>query len=83
MDKFNDFLDILSASVFGQLISASGLRIGQYNAFVLFLIKNDIPFDSNFTPGTRRDDPELSLVIYLAPKTTITLSFSEFSLTDS
>ncbi len=80
--SMKDFIDLFSANFFSNLMNSGSIQFAQYNAAVAILIKNRIPFDSEYTPGTRRDDPQLTLTIYINPQTTIEFSFTDFSLTD-
>ena len=66
-----------------RLLDAEQPQFTQYVAAISLLIKKRIPFDSAYTPGDRRKDPEFTLTVYITPKTTMSLSFSELNLTDS
>ena len=79
----NDLMNLFASKTFIRLLEADQLQFNQYVAAISLLIKNQIPFDSAYTPGNRRKDPEFTLTVYITPKTTMTISFSELNLTDS
>ncbi|MFU0799395.1 MAG: hypothetical protein ACFWUE_01820 [Xylanivirga thermophila] len=74
MKNIKDIYEILSADIFKLLINNNTVQITQLNAAITLLIKNGIPFDVVFTPGTRRTEPQAELTIYINPNTTITFT---------
>ena len=81
--EIDDLMALIASEAFKCVLEADQLQFTQYMAVITILIKKRIPFDTKFTPGTRRLDPEFTLTIYITPTSTITLSFSELSLTDT
>ena len=79
----NDLMNLFTTETFVRLLDADHLQFTQYVAAISLLIKNRIPFDTTYTPGNRRNDPEFSLTVYITPKTTMKISFSDLALTDS
>ena len=79
----NDLMGLLASETFTRIMSAEPLHLTQYMAAITLLINNRIPFDSAYTPGNRRNDPTFTLTIFITPKTTMAISFSELNLTDS
>ena len=79
----NDLLNLFASETFIRLLDADHLQFTQYVSAISLLIKNRIPFDTTYTPGNRRNDPEFSLTVYITPKTTMKISFSDLNLTDS
>ena len=70
-----ELMGILSSKAFQKIISVDNLTIVQFNALCTLLIKNCIPFDVEFSNGTRRDEPELKITIFINPNTTIQYTF--------
>ena len=79
----NDLMNLFASETFIRLLDAEQLQFTQYVSAISLLIKSRIPFDSAYTPGNRRKDPEFTLTVYITPKTTMTISFSELNLTDN
>ena len=79
----NDLMSILASETFIRIMDDAPLQLVQYVAAISLLIKNRIPFDTAYTPGNRRKDQEFTLTIYITPKTTMAISFTELDLTDS
>ena len=79
----NDLMGLLASEAFKNILDAEPLQFAQYISVITLLIQNRIPFDTSYTPGNRRKDPEFTLTIFITPKTTIVISFSELNLTDS
>jgi len=79
----NELMNLFASETFMRLLDSEKLQFTQYVAAISLLIKNRIPFDAAYTPGNRRNDPEFTLTVYITPKTTVAISFSELSLTDS
>ena len=76
----NDLMNLLTSETFIRLLD-SDLQFTQYVSAISLLIKSRIPFDTAYTPGNRRNEPEFTLTVYITPKTTMTLSFSDLNLT--
>jgi len=79
----NDLTSLLATETFKCILDTEPLKFGQYMAIITLLTKKRIPFDTTYTPGNRRKEPELTLTVYITPRTTMVISFSELSLTDS
>ncbi len=72
MIKFSKELEsILKAEAFTKILNSDFARISEINAILALLIEANIPFDLEFSPGTRREAAALSLTIYINPTTTI------------
>lgn len=78
-DFDKDFMSILSTGVFKNIVNSDALTIAQLNAAITLLIQAAIPFDVQFTPGTRRIAAAATLTVYINPSTTInfTINFGE------
>lgn len=77
MSNTNNELGILLESKFiSKLLNSSNLKIVEFDALLTLLIKAGIPFDVEYTPGTRRDSESALLSIYINPNTTLNLTFS-------
>ncbi|MTI68165.1 MAG: hypothetical protein FH753_16415 [Firmicutes bacterium] len=69
-------LTILSTDIFKKLINSDTVQIAQLNAAITLLIESRIPFDLQFSPGTRRDATAADLLIYINPTTTVSFTIS-------
>ena len=78
-----DLMNLFASDIFIKLMDAERLQFTQYVSAISLLIKNRIPFDTAYTPGSRRSGAEFTLTVYITPKTTMTLGFSDLDLTDS
>lgn len=75
MNKFDKELSLLfSKEILLKLIKSDSFKIAELNSIICLLIKANIPFDTLFTSGTRRNDPSLRLTIYINPQTTISFN---------
>ncbi|MBS4537435.1 hypothetical protein GOQ27_03115 [Clostridium sp. D2Q-11] len=74
-----DVIKILATSTFQKIANNDVIKIAQLNATVSLLIKKGIPFDIEFSPGTRRIATQAILTIYIKPTTQLTfiISFDE------
>lgn len=72
----NDLNTLLTSQVFNNLLNSSNLKIVEFDALITILIKAGIPFDVEYTPGTRRIAEAATLTIYINPSTTLNLTFS-------
>ena len=79
----NDLMALIASEAFKCVLEADKLQFAQYVSVISILINNRIPFDTSYNPGNRRNEPEFTLTIYITPKTTIAISFSELNLVDS
>ena len=62
---------LLASKAFQTLTSCNLIKIEQLNAAIAILITLGIPFDVEFSPGTRREAAAAQLTIYINPTTTI------------
>lgn len=78
-----DILNILSTTTFQKLINNDCIKIEQLNAATTLLIKLNIPFDLDFSQGTRSSTKSAILTISINPNTNISFSidFDENSST--
>jgi len=71
-----EVLSILSTQTFQRILNNDIIRIGELNAAIALLIKAEIPFDVEYSPGTRRLSPAAELTIYINPSTTINFTIN-------
>lgn len=78
-DYIKEIEFLLASDTFRALLCENAIRITQLNAVIALLIKAGIPFDLEYSPGTRRLAAAANLTIYINPTTTVnfTLSFEE------
>lgn len=72
----NELSTLLSSQVLSRLTSSRNMRIAEFDAITAILIKTQIPFDVQYTPGTRRDAESAELKIYINPTTTLNFVLS-------
>jgi hypothetical protein len=72
----HDIMKLLSTEIFKQLLNSDAIQINKLNTALTLLIQGGIPFDLEFSPGTRRDAPAAELTIYINPTTTIQFTIS-------
>lgn len=66
-----DILKLLSTGIFQKITNNDSIKIAQLNAVTSLLLKSNIPFDLEFSPGTRRIPTQAELIIFINPSTTI------------
>lgn len=72
MDKDNNNLfGSISIEVLKKILSCDIIKVSQLNTVMLILIKNCIPFDIEYSPGTRRNSPSVVLSVYINPNSVI------------
>lgn len=77
MDKINnELLTLLASQAFSNLANSKNLKIAEFDAIIAILIKTKIPFDVEYSPGTRRLAEAAELTIYINPNTTIDFTFN-------
>ncbi|WP_034601434.1 hypothetical protein [Clostridiisalibacter paucivorans] len=76
MNINKEIFNLISTDVFKSLISSDLVTIGKLNAAINLLIKARIPFDIEYSPGTRREATAAQLTIYINPTTTINITIS-------
>ncbi|KAB3533220.1 hypothetical protein [Alkaliphilus serpentinus] len=62
-----EVLTLLASDVFTQLLTSKNLQIAQLNAAISLLIKSRIPFNLEYSPGTRRLAASAQLKIFITP----------------
>ncbi|SHF49072.1 hypothetical protein [Desulforamulus putei] len=74
---FKEINVLLANDTFNTLLNCDTIKITQLNAIIALLIKLGIPFDLEYSPGTRRLAAAAELTIYINPSTTLnfTLNF--------
>lgn len=69
-------MQIITSGAFQRIVCLDNITIAQFNALCTLLIKSNIPFDTTYTTGTRRDAPSLQVTIYINPNTTLVYTFN-------
>lgn len=64
---------IFSMELFSQISAGEGISLCKYNLFTNMLIKNCIPFDTEYEPGNRKDAPAIELTIHINPSATLVI----------
>ncbi len=72
----DEIMQLIMSSAFQKMVCMDKINIAQFNALCALLIVNNIPFDTTFNSGTRRDDPSLQVTIYINPNTTLNYTFN-------
>ncbi len=72
----NQILTLFSLDLFRQIATNQDITILKVNAFITLLINYNIPFDTSYSTGTRRDSPGMKIVIYINPSSTLVLDVS-------
>lgn len=67
---------LLALEALKEIINSSTIKIAQLNAAIALLIKANIPFDVEFESGTRREQAQVRLIIYVNPCTQLKFIFS-------
>ena len=62
---------LLSGALFRKVLSNEPISLFEYNFLIGQLINNNIPFDTAFVSGTRKNPASLQLTIHLNPTTTL------------
>ncbi|MDF2840444.1 MAG: hypothetical protein K0Q99_1216, partial [Clostridia bacterium] len=47
----NDLITLLTSTAFSNLASARNIKIAEFDALIAILIKSQIPFDVEYSPG--------------------------------
>jgi len=64
---------LLSGTLFRKIFNNEQLTLFEYNFLTGLLINNNIPFDTAFVSGTRKNPASLQLTIHVNPTTTLVL----------
>jgi hypothetical protein len=67
---------MLSGTLFRKLLNNEHITLFEYNALTGILINANIPFDTSFASGTRKNPASLQLTVHLNPSTTMVLVVS-------
>jgi len=62
---------LLSGALFRKILNNEQITLFEYNFLTGQLINNNIPFDTAFVSGTRKNPASLQLTIHLNPTTTL------------
>ena len=62
---------LLSGTIFRKILANEQLSLFEYNFLVEVLINNNIPFESAFASGTRKNAASIQLTIHLNPSATL------------
>ncbi|QZY53662.1 hypothetical protein [Crassaminicella profunda] len=69
-----DIATLLASETFCKFANTDVIKIAELNAALTLLIKANIDFDLQFTSGTRRNSPQVILVISITPCSDITFT---------
>jgi hypothetical protein len=72
----NDLITLLTSTAFSNLASARNIKIAEFDALIAILIKSQIPFDVEYSPGSRRLAESAELTIIINPTTSLNITFS-------
>jgi hypothetical protein len=75
-DISKELSTILASEAFNNLANSKNLKIVEFDAIIALLIKLKIPFDVEYSPGTRRLAESAELTIFINPTTTINFVIS-------
>gem|GEM_PF-648733 len=64
---------MLSGTLFRKILNNEQITLFEYNSLTVMLINANIPFDTAFASGTRKNPASLQLTIHLNPSTTLAL----------
>jgi len=62
---------LLSGTLFRKVLCNEQLSLYEFNFLTSVLINNNIPFDTAFAAGTRKNPASLQLTIHLNPSATL------------
>lgn len=73
----NDLATLFTSQALTRLMYSNNMKIAEFDAILSLLIKARIPFDVQYSPGSRRAAESAEITIYINPVTTLnfTLSF--------
>ena len=64
---------LLSGTLFRKVLNNEQITLFEYNFLTGQLINNNIPFDTAFVSGTRKNPASLQLTIHLSPTSTLVI----------
>lgn len=67
----NHISNVLSGALFRKAMCNTPLSYYEYNFLTSILINNNIPFDTSFASGTRKNPASIQITIHLNPTTTL------------
>ncbi|MCL2363342.1 MAG: hypothetical protein FWC71_01615 [Defluviitaleaceae bacterium] len=67
---------VLSGTLFRKVLNNEQITLFEFNFITSVLINSNIPFDTSFASGTRKDAASLQLTIHINPSTTLVLVVS-------
>ncbi len=70
-DFFKEFQILLTNKLFKAILNADIIKLNELFAIQALLVKARIPYDLQFSSGTRREAAAFDLTIYINPTTTI------------
>jgi hypothetical protein len=62
---------LLSGTLFRKVLNNEQITWFEFNALTSLLVNNNIPFDTAFASGTRKNPASLQLTIHLNPSATL------------
>lgn len=62
---------LLSGTLFRKLMANEVFTLYEFNALMGILIQCNIPYDTAFAAGTRKNPPSLQLTVHVNPTTTL------------
>ncbi|MCL2049479.1 MAG: hypothetical protein FWG87_12225 [Defluviitaleaceae bacterium] len=66
-------MGVLSGTLFRKILNNEQITLYEYNVLTNLLINNNIPYDTAFVSGTRKNPASLQLTIHINPTTTLVL----------
>ena len=64
---------LLSGSLFRKILANEPLSLFEFNVLTGMLMNHNVPFDTAFAAGTRKNPPSLQLTIHINPSATLVL----------
>ncbi|MCL2218150.1 MAG: hypothetical protein FWB91_14200 [Defluviitaleaceae bacterium] len=67
---------VLSGTLFRKLFNNEQITLFEFNFLTSVLINNNVPFDTAFASGTRKNPASMQLTIHINPSATLVLVVS-------
>jgi len=64
---------IFSGGILRKILNNEQISFAQYNLLTATLVSNNIPFDTAFSSGTRKNAASIQLTIHINPSATLVL----------
>ena len=64
---------LLSGGLFRKILNNEPLSLLEFNVLTGILINNNVPFDTSFVSGTRKNPASLQLTIHVNPTATLVI----------